>query len=236
MLPRKATIVITGFMLLALAASAFGVRPVGHTGKRRAHVRHARYRFNPALWNPLFRPTRESMVLQNSQINEMQLPRIKNDSELEALKVSGDLIPLRESEYVHISGALPVNRRYARPWTVNFVEDLGKAYFAEFGVPIQVNSAVRTVQVQRRLRRRNRNAAAESGELASSHLAGVTVDLQRGGLTKAQHIWLEDYFANLKTLGLIEPEEERRHYCFHVMVNQSYDNWREEPVSAEGTP
>ncbi len=176
------------------------------------------------------------MVIQNAWVDDMQLERIQNDDELEALKASGQLVALPDSDYVHVSPALPANRRYARPWTVNFLNDLGKAYYAEFGVPIQVNSAVRTVQVQRKLRRRNRNAAAYSGDLASSHLSGATVDLQRRGLTKAQHKWLVNYFANLNTLGLIEPEEERRHYCFHVMVNQSYEDWRHEPAVAEGTP
>jgi hypothetical protein len=28
-------------------------------------------------------------------------------------------------------------------------------------------------------------------------------------------------------LGLIEPEEERRHWCFHVMVSDRYADWRQ---------
>jgi hypothetical protein len=52
----------------------------------------------------------------------------------------------------------------------------------------------------------------------------------------------------LNALGLVEPEEERRHWCFHVMVSDRYDDWRqsqtvfprppvpvEEPVIAPGT-
>ena len=77
---------------------------------------------------------------------------------------------------------------------------------------IQVNSAVRTVKVQKKLRRHNRNAAPADGDTASSHLAGVTVDLQRRGMTKDQIRWMEHYLFYMKALGLVEPEEERHHW------------------------
>jgi hypothetical protein len=31
----------------------------------------------------------------------------------------------------------------------------------------------------------------------------------------------------LNSLGLVEPEEERRHWCFHVMVSPRYNDWRQ---------
>jgi len=31
----------------------------------------------------------------------------------------------------------------------------------------------------------------------------------------------------MKSLGLVEPEEERRHWCFHIMVGGHYSEWRE---------
>jgi len=89
-----------------------------------------------------------------------------------------------------------------------------------------VNSAVRTVKVQKKLRRHNRNAAPESGELASSHLAGITVDIQRRGMTRQQIQWMEAYMMPLKEQGLIEPEEERRQWVFHVAVSGRYADWR----------
>jgi len=96
-----------------------------------------------------------------------------------------------------------------------------------------VNSAVRTVLVQKKLRRHNRNAAPETGETASSHLAGLTVDLQRRGMTKAQVKWMEEYMRPLKQLGVIEPEEERHHWCFHIMVGGSYSEYRATRMLAE---
>jgi hypothetical protein len=31
----------------------------------------------------------------------------------------------------------------------------------------------------------------------------------------------------LNALSLVEPEEERRHWCFHVMVSERYSEWRQ---------
>ena len=38
---------------------------------------------------------------------------------------------------------------------------------------------------------------------------------------------MEYYLFYMKALGLVEPEEERRHWCFHIMVSGLYSNWRE---------
>ena len=83
------------------------------------------------------------------------------------------------------------------------------------------------MKLQKKLRRVNRNAAPADGDTASSHLAGVTVDLQRRGLSKQQIVWMEHYLFYMKALGLVEPEEERRHWCFHIMVSGLYSQWRQ---------
>ncbi|ABF41578.1 hypothetical protein Acid345_2577 [Candidatus Koribacter versatilis Ellin345] len=237
MVSRRAQLVFLFLVVMALASQALAVIHTTHkTVAKPSKFKRTRAKVKNALWNPLFRPTHESMLVQNEQMHAMELPPIKNTDELEELKSNGALAPFEESDHLHIAKGLPMDRAFARPWTVDFVEDVAREYYEEFGVPLQLNSAVRTVQVQRKLRRHNGNAAPESGDIISSHLAGTTVDIQRGGLTKPQHQWLENYFANLKALGLIEPEEERRHYCFHVMVYQDYDKWRDQPAVAEGTP
>ena len=45
-------------------------------------------------------------------------------------------------------------------------------------------------------------------------------------MTKAQVKWMEQYMRPLKEMGLIEPEEERHHWCFHIMVGGSYSEYR----------
>jgi hypothetical protein len=115
---------------------------------------------------------------------------------------------------------------------LNFLDDLSNDFYTEFGAQIQVNSAVRTVKVQKKLMRHNRNAAPAEGDRASSHLAGITVDIQRRGMTNEQIKWVEQYLVPLKEMGLIEPEEERHQWVFHIMVSDRYDDWRESKMLA----
>ncbi|MFY9844873.1 MAG: DUF5715 family protein [Terriglobales bacterium] len=212
---------------LATPQSAFALHSVNP--HRHHRILHA-FRFRGMrgyLWNPLFRPSHDSLLRQNEEIDRLDLPRIQDDDELEALKTSGELVPITASESLKIEPSLDPSRRYCRPWTRDFVQDLSEVYYREFHAQIQVNSAVRTVKVQKKLRRHNRNAAPADGDTASSHLAGITVDLQRRGMTKEEMRFVEHYLFYLNALGLVEPEEERRHWCFHIMVSDHYSDWRE---------
>jgi len=214
---KNATLLL---ITLAMNCTAFAARPVVPARYHRMH------RFHRIPWNPVFKPSHESLLLQNEEINRLNLPRIYDDKQLEKLKLSGELVQIVPNESLRIQPSLDPARRYCRQWTMEFLEDISTAYYKEFGQQIQVNSAVRTVLVQKKLRRHNRNAAPETGETASSHLAGLTVDLQRRGMSKAQVKWVEEYLKPLKELGLIEPEEERRQWCFHIMVGGGYTEYR----------
>ena len=174
----------------------------------------------------MFPPSHESLLIQNGEVDRLNLPRIQDEIELEALKANGSLLEIRTGPTLRIDPRLDPGRRYCRPWARAFVEDLSRAYYDRFHQQIQVNSAVRTVKVQRNLRRHNSNAAPADGEAASSHLAGVTLDLQRLGMNKEQVRWLEHYLFYMKALGLVEPEEERSQLVFHVMVSGHYSEWR----------
>lgn len=215
---------LLGLLLLALCAPSLALHstttPDGH--KKVSVRRHGRR----LRWNPMFRPSRESLLKQNEEIDRLELPRIQDDDELEALKAKAELVPLREGQALKIDRRLDRARRYCRPWTRDFVEDLSQAYYNRFHSQIQVNSAVRTVKVQQKLRRHNRNAAPAEGDTASSHLAGVTLDIQRRGMTREQVHFVHRYLFYLRALGLIEPEEERRQWVFHVMVSDRYSEWR----------
>ncbi|MGA2965068.1 MAG: DUF5715 family protein [Terriglobales bacterium] len=220
------TTFLTAVFIIGAHPGAFALRSVDHRHHRTQRSHRLRM-LRGVLWNPLFRPTHDSLVRQNEEIDRLDLPRIQDDDQLEALKASGDLVPIEESESLKIERSLDPSRRYCRPWTRDFVADLSEVYYRQFHDQIQVNSAVRTVKVQQKLRRRNRNAAPAEGDTASSHLAGITVDLQRRGLTKDEIRFVERYLFYLKALGLVEPEEESRHWCFHVMVSERYSDWRQ---------
>ena len=89
----------------------------------------------------MFRPSRESLLRQNAEIDRAELPRIQDDDELEALKASQVLVPIMASEHVRFDPRLDPDRRYCRPWTRDFVEDLADSFYKEFHNSIQINSA-----------------------------------------------------------------------------------------------
>ncbi len=220
----RRTIISAAVVVLLLTLGFPGQSYAAHSRYTRARYRHAHYRH--IVWNPLLKGSHESLLRQNAEIDRLELPRIQNDIELNQLIDQGALVQISEQPGLHIAGNLKPNRRYSKAWTRDFVEDLGQAYYDEFGIPIQLTSAVRTVDQQKKLRRRNRNAAPIEGDTASSHLAGLTVDIGKRGLTKKQHQWVENYFGKLRELGLIEVAEERRQACFHIMVSERYSDWR----------
>src|SRR5438270_12846966 len=145
---KNATLLL---LTLALSCQVFAVRPVVPARYHRMH------RIRRIPWNPAFKPSHESLLLQNEEIDRLNLPRIHDDRQLERLKASGHLVPIVPGETLRIQPSLDPARRYCRTWTLNFVTDLSQAYYKEFHEQIQVNSAVRTVLVQKKLRRHNRN-------------------------------------------------------------------------------
>ena len=167
------------------------------------------------------------MVRQNEEIDRLQLPRIADNDQLLELERTQELVPIQESRALRVNPSLQADKKYCRPWCNQFLQDMSEAYYKEFRMPLQVTSAVRTMEQQQKLRRHNGNAAPEVGEHASSHLAGITFDLAKRGLTRAQHAWIEEYLKNLRDQGLVEAAEERRQACFHVMVSDRYTEWRE---------
>jgi uncharacterized protein YcbK (DUF882 family) len=208
-------------VLLVMTAQSFAVR---HVHYRRAGThRHLRR----IAWNPMFRGSHALLVTQNERLDQLELPRLANDSELEQAIDNEDLVQLKESSSLKIAANLVDTRRYCKPWTRDFVEDFGQAFYAEFHKPIQINSAVRTMDQQKKLRPHNRNAGPVDGDTASTHMAGVTVDISKRGLTRKEHAWIEQYFLPLKEKGLIDPIEERRQPVFHVVVFDGYTDWRE---------
>jgi hypothetical protein len=227
MLKQSFVVILTSFLSLPTVASI----PKHHAPYHlKLHHRH------PSSWTPMFPPTHESLLAQNVEVDRLGLTRIKNDRELKELIEAGELVPLPVGDHLVVDNHLPMNRRYCRPWTAQFLVDLSDAFYLRFHEPIMVDSAVRTVEVQRKLRRWNGNAAPAEGETASSHLAGLTVDLARRRMTKEQALFVEHWLLPLYAMKLVEVEEEYRQFCFHIMVSGEYgktlDTLPLEPVNA----
>ena len=58
------------------------------------------------------------------------------------------------------------------------------------------------------------SVAAETGEITSSHLGGLTVDLNKRGLPRKQRQWISEYVYQLQQAGLasalqVAPSDDR---------------------------
>ncbi len=162
----KRILITSSIFLMAVAATLPAFAATRYT------ARHHRTRVRRVAWNPVLRGSMDSMVRQNEEIDRLQLPRIADNDQLLELERTQELIPIQESRALRINPSLQADKKYCRPWCNQFLQDMSEAYFKEFHTPLQVNSAVRTMEQQQKLRRHNRNAAPEVGEHASSTLPG----------------------------------------------------------------
>ena len=178
----------------------------GATSRRKHHHQYPR--------SPL--ATHEAQIEQNQVIERLHLSRIKDDKQLHAMVLSGDLVSIPETLALSIDPRLPKNRRYCRIWSLQLIQELARQYKERFGYPLMVTSAVRTVQVQIRLLRINHNAAKAHGEEASSHLTGATIDVSRKNMTKEENRWMEDALLLYSVEGRVIFIEEHGQLCFHV--------------------
>lgn len=224
---RSNLVVLLLLAVVSLPAQALHYR-TRHSQHFRRALRHRRYRRHRRIvWTPVvLHGSHDSLVRQNEEIDRLGLPRIANDQQLQQMEQEHVLLPIRESRILTIHPRLAPQDRFCKSWTRDFLQDLAAAHYGKFHTPIQVNSAVRTVAQQQRLRRYNHNAAPTSGDTESSHVAGLTVDVSRRGMGRGERKWMEKYLGNLKDQGLIETAEERREPVFHIMVAKRYDEWR----------
>jgi hypothetical protein len=163
-----------------------------------------------------------SLERQNDRLEAEGLERIEDEADLAARIADKLLVPIPISNALTVNPDLEENHRYCRPWTAKFLADLAKAHDATFHRSIEVSSAVRTVEYQRKLMRTNGNAAPAEGDLVSPHLTGATVDIAKKGLSRAEMAWMRKQLASLESTGKIDVEEEFKQACFHITVYKSY--------------
>lgn len=180
-------------------------------------LKHARLVLLPPL-----KGSRASLVRQNERSEAEGLERIEDDTQLNELRAKHALVAVPVSASLRVNTELPVNRRYCRPWTARFLSDLARVHYERFHRPLQVNSAVRTVEYQRHLIEVNGNAAPADGDIASPHLTGATIDIAKKGLSLSEIAWMRAYLLPLQTAGKLDVEEEFYQSCFHITVYKSY--------------
>ncbi|MGA9062608.1 MAG: DUF5715 family protein [Terracidiphilus sp.] len=163
-----------------------------------------------------------SLERQNARLEAEGLERIEDEDDLAARIAHKLLVPLPESSTLTVNADLAENHRYCRPWTAQFLADLARAHEAVFHKPLEVSSAVRTVEYQKRLTETNGNAAPAEGDIVSPHETGAAVDIAKEGMTRGEIAWMRRRLLALETAGKIDVEEEFRQACFHIAVYKSY--------------
>ena len=174
-----------------------------------------------------------SLERQNDRLDAEGLERIDNEVDLAARIADKLLVPIPASSALTVNAELEENHRYCRPWTAKFLADLARAHEAAFHRSIEVSSAVRTVEYQKRLMETNGNAAPAEGDLVSPHLTGATIDIAKSGLSRGEIAWMRRRLAELEAAGKIDVEEEFKQACFHITVYKNYVPGRK---AGEATP
>jgi hypothetical protein len=236
----RLSVVVLSMICLFVSAPAFGAVQSTQTKKsthRKPSKSYSSHSKRGSYWKvtPMFQGSHELLVEQNVKLDQQQVQRMNTEYDLVKSEMENDLVQVNETDSLKIADSLLDSRRYCRPWTRDFLADLSQAYFDVFHSPLMVNSLVRTSTQQLYLRRHNRFAAPAFGDTASTHLAGVAVDLSRRGLSNTQYQWIRAYLEPLQQKGLVDPIEERQP-VLHVVVYQSYsDKYSNPPSNAEAS-
>lgn len=183
----------------------------------------------------------DEVVRKQNRIADAKELQLFHNRDLEEAKHNGTLVPLFENEYMVIDTRLDKDLRWCLPSVRDFLLEISKKYFQEFGYSLQINSAVRTVEGQEYLRmckrvckrgkcylvgECNRNAGLTHGPKASLHLRGLAVDIAKMPLRneKKAHIslgelaWIRNYLIDGEKKGRVDATEERNQAIFHIVV------------------
>jgi hypothetical protein len=171
---------------------------------------------------PPMRGSLTSLERQNEMAAAEGLERIEDEDDLSDRIARKLLVPIPASASLTVNGNLPEHHRYCRSWTARFLTDLARAHAAQFHGSLEVSSAVRTVEYQKRLIAVNGNAAAAEGDIVSPHLTGATIDIAKSGWSRQEIGWMRNWLQPLQAAGKIDVEEEFQQSCFHITVYKSY--------------
>src|SRR5438270_3637490 len=128
----KRILLTSSIFLLALVAAMPVSAASRYTRHHRAHVRRV-------AWNPVLKGSMDSMVRQNEEIDRLQLPRITDNEQLVELERTQELVPIQETRSLRVSASIQQDKRYARPWVIQFLDDMSAGFYKQFHQPMQVN-------------------------------------------------------------------------------------------------
>lgn len=166
-----------------------------------------------------------SQSVQNEKADAYDLSRMRDVAMIRRFHAAGLLVSVPSQTRYYYLHSIPSAYRYLRPWTKTFLERLSREFYAVFHEPLRVTSLVRTVELQRKLLRRNPNAADATGAYRSSHLTGATLDISKHFMKPHEREWMRRVLAGLANRGVLYAVEEFEEPCFHIMVYPSYRDY-----------
>ncbi len=160
-------------------------------------------------------PTAGSLLAQNAEADRIGLGRVRDKAGLMEQVRDGSLVAVPTGRALR--STIPTWRAYLRPHAADALGSISETFYDTFEKPLTVDSAVRPLDVQRRLWRSRRvPAAPPTGPTASVHPVGIAFDIGKRSLTKEQRRWMQWRLFYLQAIGQVIVEEERA--CFHVVA------------------
>lgn len=166
-----------------------------------------------------------SQYVQNEQADAYHLSRMRNIVMIRRFHAAGLLVSVPSRTRYFYLHRIPAAYCYLRPWAKTFLDRLSREFYATFHQRLRVSSLVRTVALQRRLLRRNPNAAGATGAYRSSHLTGATLDISKHFMGPRGEAWMRHVLYGLASRGYLYAVEEFEQPCFHIMVYPTYEDY-----------
>ncbi len=166
----------------------------------------------------------KALAKENEIADARGLKRIEDIFELSNAIRSRFLVRVERSDDFYLDQNLLDGLHYAHPDAIAYLEEISEAYGEAFAVPqhkpLKITSLVRTEVYQRRLAKKNHNAAkGDALENRTVHTTGYAFDIGTKGLTQQQILWLADYLAEgIRQSRVLAIYEHKAQQDFHIFV------------------
>lgn len=218
---RKGTMPLLFLLFVSLAAPiayGSGARAVGPPEKSLGDIVFERY--------PELRGVQDySLKAQNEIADRKNLLRFEKQKDIsEALK-SRYLVPVpASSANFYLDSRLPKEFRCISPQTLIYIERISGKLARKSGSGVRfkridITSLVRTEKYQRKLSRKNPNAASgDDLRHRSLHTTGFTFDFSTKKTTRAEVLWFAEFLADDMREGRVWVTYEPNNNNFHIFV------------------
>lgn len=167
-----------------------------------------------------------------SLLRRERVERFETIREIQKAVVKGLLYPIPNAGVIYAVDSLPAERRFCRPYSLNFMQDLAKEMLDSLNKRLLVTSCIRDEKAQSRLRRLSKSAAPVKGKSSTTHYSGAAVDVSFRSVDLASEkivrlSWKERQVVTRalkrrKKKGLLVFGVESAKNHWHVVVSKKY--------------